>query len=81
MRNLVIEAALEAHVETIYESDWFTRLWVVQEVALAKNVKILCGGYDLSWRDFQIATRILGWCLDKMLRHSSHPKLKALEYI
>jgi hypothetical protein len=79
--SLVIEAALEAHVETIYESDWFTRLWVVQEVALAKNVKILCGGYDLSWRDFQIATRILVWCLDKMLRHSSHPKLKALEYI
>ncbi len=79
--SLVIEAALEAHVETIYESDWFTRLWVVQEVALAKNVKILCGGYDLSWQEFQIATRILAWCLDKMIRHSAHPKLRALKYI
>ena len=24
--NLVVEAALEAHVEAVYKSDWFTRL-------------------------------------------------------
>ena len=25
--NLVIESAVEAHVESVYQSDWFTRLW------------------------------------------------------
>jgi hypothetical protein len=27
--NLIVEAALEAHVEAVYESNWFTRLWIV----------------------------------------------------
>jgi hypothetical protein len=57
--NLVVEAALEAHVEAVYESNWFTRLWIVQELALAKNPRILCGIYDLSWEDFQVVTRIM----------------------
>jgi hypothetical protein len=41
--NMVVEAALETHVEAVYKSDWFTRLWIVQELALARNPRILCG--------------------------------------
>ena len=55
--NLVVEAALEAHVEAVYKSDWFTRLWIVQELALARNPRILCGGYDLSWRRFPTSNK------------------------
>jgi hypothetical protein len=61
--NLVVEAALEAHVEAIYESDWFTRIWVVQELALARNPRILCDTYDLSWQEFELATRVIAHCL------------------
>ena len=61
--NFVMEAALEAHVEAIYENDWFTRLWIVQELALARSPIITCGTYDLSWKEFELATRIIGSCL------------------
>ena len=64
--NLVVEAALEAHVEVVYKSDWFTRLWVVQELALARNPRILCGAYDLSWEEFELATRVIASCLHKI---------------
>lgn len=30
---------------------WFSRLWVVQEVALAKSIKVLCGHYEILWND------------------------------
>jgi hypothetical protein len=58
----------------VYESDWFTRLWVVQEVALARNPRILCGAFDLSWEEFQVATRIIAWCVPK-----SSPQPRALK--
>jgi hypothetical protein len=64
--NLVVEAALEAHVEAVYKSDWFTWLWIVQELALARNLRILCGAYDLSWEEFELATRVIVGCLDKI---------------
>jgi hypothetical protein len=69
--NLVVEAALKAHVEVVYESDWFTRLLIVQELALARNPRILCGAHDLSWEEFELATRILASCLRKI---SHYPK-------
>ncbi|KAF1842115.1 uncharacterized protein K460DRAFT_409538 [Cucurbitaria berberidis CBS 394.84] len=69
--DLVVEAALQAHVEAIYESDWFTRLWIVQELALASNPKILCGAFSLSWDEFDSATRIIMSCLFEV---SSPPK-------
>jgi hypothetical protein len=66
--NLVVEAALEAHVEAVYKSDWFTRLWVVQELALARNPRILCGAYDLGWEEFELATRVIVGCLGEISR-------------
>lgn len=64
--NPVVEDATEAHVEAIYTSDWFTRLWVVQELALARNPKILCGAYEMRWEDFELATRVLASCIRKI---------------
>ncbi|KAF4626232.1 hypothetical protein G7Y89_g11928 [Cudoniella acicularis] len=67
--NLVVETALKADVEAVYKSDWFTQLWVVQELAFARNPRILCGVYSLSWKEFELATRIIASCLGKI----SHP--------
>jgi len=33
----------------IYESSWFQRTWVIQEVALAREVEVLLGDTTLSW--------------------------------
>ncbi|MCJ1448706.1 MAG: hypothetical protein MMC23_009223 [Stictis urceolatum] len=33
----------------LYNRPWFHRLWVVQEIILAKDLTVLCGGRLLSW--------------------------------
>ncbi|KAF2262434.1 hypothetical protein CC78DRAFT_618494 [Lojkania enalia] len=33
----------------VLESEWFNRLWIIQEVALARSVKIMCGRSELEW--------------------------------
>jgi hypothetical protein len=34
------------------DRDWFYRTWVIQEIALARNVELLCGTQRLGWDDF-----------------------------
>ncbi len=34
---------------------WFGRLWIWQEVHLAKEVMIVCGHHETAWREFQAA--------------------------
>lgn len=35
---------------------WFTRMWVVQEVACAAKATIVCGEHEMSWHDFMKGT-------------------------
>ena len=37
----------------LIKREWFSRRWVVQEVALAKDRYIFCGGKSLNWSDFE----------------------------
>ncbi|KAL9638101.1 MAG: hypothetical protein Q9204_001616 [Flavoplaca sp. TL-2023a] len=37
----------------LYESAWFTRMWIVQETLLAKQLKLHYGTLSLDWEDFQ----------------------------
>lgn len=57
-----VASALEAHIEAIYDSPWFTRLWISQEVSLARKPIIHCGQSKMSWEELEIATRILACC-------------------
>ncbi|KAK4162996.1 heterokaryon incompatibility protein-domain-containing protein [Cladorrhinum sp. PSN259] len=36
----------------LLERDWFSRMWVLQEVCLAQQVNLLCGRDELDWPDF-----------------------------
>jgi len=49
---------------------YFTRLWIMQEVALANEAtaQVLCGDFSCSWLDFHRAARLLNSC--KSLRES-----------
>ena len=38
-------------VGRLCDRNWFYRTWVVQEVALARRIEVLCGGQWLSWND------------------------------
>ncbi|KAI0383435.1 HET-domain-containing protein [Hypomontagnella monticulosa] len=39
----------------IIERPWFTRVWVVQELALATEATVYCGNSSISWPDFMAA--------------------------
>jgi hypothetical protein len=41
---------------------WFSRRWVIQELALAKNATVHCGAHTVHWSDFQDAIAI--FCRD-----------------
>jgi hypothetical protein len=36
-------------VAHVFQRTYFTRAWVIQEVVLARAVKVLCGGHELDW--------------------------------
>jgi hypothetical protein len=42
----------------LMQRDWFSRRWVVQEVALARDATVYCGPECLSWRNFAVAVEL-----------------------
>ena len=46
-------AAAHANFNHLYESTWFTRMWVVQEALLAKRLTLYFGKDVLEWIEFQ----------------------------
>ena len=49
----------------LYCRPWFTRLWVVQEAALSRELIVMCGNSWLSWKPFCAFT----WAYDKTCLH------------
>lgn len=54
-----LKLAKQNHIDDIYKRTWFTRLWTVQEVVLAKKAVILCGPHNLEWKILGSATTFL----------------------
>jgi hypothetical protein len=48
-------------IQNLLEREWFSRVWVIQEVVLAKELKLICGNYEVDWEDIIKAVEI---CLD-----------------
>ncbi|KAI1180331.1 heterokaryon incompatibility protein-domain-containing protein [Nemania sp. FL0916] len=42
----------------LMERDWFSRRWVVQEIALATRAHIYCGPDSLPWKEFAVAVEL-----------------------
>lgn len=43
---------------TLLRRRWFSRRWVVQEIALAKQAMVYCGTESASWNDFSMAVQL-----------------------
>lgn len=46
--SLIDTSFIESFV-ALFNRDWWTRTWVVQEIALAKDAQIFCGDLSVSW--------------------------------
>jgi hypothetical protein len=53
-----IDPARNAILE-LMQRPWFSRLWVIQEIAMAKKATLHCGRDSMAWQDFEDAVAIL----------------------
>lgn len=42
----------------LMQRDWFSRRWVVQEIALAREATVYCGPHSIGWKDFAVAVEL-----------------------
>ncbi|PSN69361.1 HET-domain-containing protein [Corynespora cassiicola Philippines] len=42
----------------LMQRDWFSRRWVVQEIALAKRATIYCGPDSIPWKEFAVSVEL-----------------------
>ncbi|GAB1205870.1 hypothetical protein APSETT445_004549 [Aspergillus pseudonomiae] len=47
----------DAEISKLCERPWFRRIWVVQEVGLARDIRVLCGSAEISGHAFGFALR------------------------
>ena len=52
------EASNWAALINIMKRPWFSRRWVVQEIALAKQATLYCGSKSIDWKDFADAVSL-----------------------
>ncbi|RYP93271.1 hypothetical protein DL770_000646 [Monosporascus sp. CRB-9-2] len=60
MKNLVEDESIRhqfAALVALFERDYFSRLWVVQEVLNAKSVTVYCGNNSLAWSMYVDASK------------------------
>ncbi|KAL8740304.1 MAG: hypothetical protein Q9190_006979 [Brigantiaea leucoxantha] len=60
--NLAVDHDFRGIVD-FYSNAWFERLWVVQEIALARDLEIHCGSYSIGWRQFMVAALLQYWAI------------------
>lgn len=45
-------------LKSVLSKRYFTRVWILQEIALAKTATLICGGDSIPWKDFVAVTRL-----------------------
>ncbi|KAK4224280.1 hypothetical protein QBC38DRAFT_24761 [Podospora fimiseda] len=62
-------------VDSLSRHRYFSRVWILQEIALARDAVVLCGRYEVSWRDLQEQVKVLraeAWPIWLKKWHSDH---------
>ncbi|KAK7515506.1 hypothetical protein IWZ03DRAFT_360683 [Phyllosticta citriasiana] len=47
------------HLDSLIKRTWFQRVWVIQEILLARKITVLCGKYVLPWEAICLRARNL----------------------
>jgi hypothetical protein len=57
-------ACWESYMTFCRRRRWFSRIWIVQEVVLAKHVRVMCGRETCAWEGIEMLgsmIKLLGW--------------------
>ena len=52
-RNLLMSEPIASGLRDVMRRPYWTRLWIIQEVALSKNATLVCGQHFIPWQDFE----------------------------
>ncbi|KAI1762802.1 heterokaryon incompatibility protein-domain-containing protein [Hypoxylon sp. FL1150] len=68
--ELFVGGYARAWSELLYlmRREWFSRRWIIQEVALARSAEIRCGSKVINWSDFSDAVSIFTLNIDTILK-------------
>ena len=63
---------VQKYLADIFQRPWFTRMWTVQEAALAGSISLVCGSQQVSWTvDFKtmraMVFRVKSWAISPYL--------------
>ncbi|KAK3303211.1 heterokaryon incompatibility protein-domain-containing protein [Chaetomium strumarium] len=74
MGDLSAESKVWLEVLHLYKRRWFSRLWVVQEIALARRATAIWGACEMSWEWIGLAASIIRTNWDRFVPgcHKSH---------
>ena len=67
-----LDDAIWTSVEAVFALSWFRRVWVIQEIVTAPNVKIVCGKWIIDWNDLHLALEIADRQVQLSDNDSSH---------
>ena len=51
--NVVISKQVDAGLRGLFQSSYWERLWIIQEVCLAKDLVLFCGAAVMTWPDIK----------------------------
>ncbi|KAF1996938.1 hypothetical protein P154DRAFT_607356 [Amniculicola lignicola CBS 123094] len=57
-------------VAAVFTLSWFRRVWIIQEIVAAQNVKIVCGKWIIDWNDLYLAMEVVDRQI-QLLEHDS----------
>lgn len=57
----LFSSAACASLKELFQRPWFSRIWCIQEVRLARDALVLCGEYQVAWTKLGLAA---SWILD-----------------
>ena len=46
-------------LDALYWREWFTRVWIIQEIAMAKEAIVICGKDQDSWKTFEAGAKFI----------------------
>jgi hypothetical protein len=67
--------AVCASLVELFDRPWFTRIWCVQEIRLARDALVLCGEYEVSWKKLGLA---VSWITDRTAARGVNEPLAVL---
>ncbi|KAH8587148.1 heterokaryon incompatibility protein-domain-containing protein [Bisporella sp. PMI_857] len=51
--------SLDGVLKDVFSRSWFSRLWTIQEVALARRIDVMCGSAKINFNHFAAGSRIV----------------------